>query len=139
MQIEKDDGFDDAVASVAENQQADNVTNLHGDDKKENPDIFKKEDPKLMEKMRGFVEKLDKIKTERSELNAESNEVMAKLENLGFSKKGCKAAISYLALNEKDRTNFDLSYAYLRKACGEPVQDDLFMGAVQSELREQEG
>jgi uncharacterized protein (UPF0335 family) len=126
----------DAVNEVVERQEdasTGNVTPIKKDDK---PDIFKKEDPKLMEKMRGFVAKLGKIKSERSELNAESNEVMAKLENLGFSKKGCKAAIAYLSLNDKDRINFDLSYAYLRKACGEPVQDDLFIGAVASELRD---
>jgi len=87
-------------------------------------------DPKFIELIAASEKKLAGIDEKRAELNASKAEVMAKLVAKGMNKDGVKAAIKYYRTEEKDRENYDLSYAVTRKALGVPIQDDLFNAAA---------
>ena len=84
-----------------------------------------------------FSNKLDEIQLQREELNASKAAAQAQLVNMGFNADALKAAISYAKTPEDKRQNFDLSYQYARRALGCPVQDDLFIAAMQQQVKVQ--
>lgn len=91
-------------------------------------------DQKFIDLLVSAEKKMQEIDDRRAELNASKAEVMAKLVNEGLNKDAVKAAIKYFRTPEDKRTNFDLSYAYARKAFGTPLQDDLFVASAQRQV-----
>lgn len=102
------------------------------------PAVFKKEDPKFMQKLRDGAKKIEDIKEKRKAMSADIQAVYANFEAEGLNRKAVKAAISYVGMDEDEQQNYDLSYKITRKALGKPVQGDLFEAAVVSELREKQ-
>lgn len=92
-------------------------------------------DEETLTAVRDFSDELDRIAGERELLNSEKAVATTKLTNMGFNSEALKAAISYHKTPEEKRRNFDLSYQFARRALGCPVQDDLFVAAMQKQVK----
>lgn len=88
-------------------------------------------DQKFLDKIAEAHESLEKIRTQREELNAKKQEVIGDLVDMGLDRNAIKAAMQYVNTPEDKRQLFDLSYAATRKALGVPIQDDLFVAQAQ--------
>lgn len=87
-----------------------------------------------LKKVSDFRETSNDIKEQRKSLSDKLAAAKSELIALGFNKEGLEAAIKYSNLEEKDRENFDLTYLYVRRATGHPVQDDLFEAATRQQV-----
>lgn len=74
------------------------------------------------------------IKDQRKALNDQLAAAKSGLIAKGFNGDAMEAAIKYANTAEEKRENFDLTYLYWRKALGHPVQDDLFVAALQERV-----
>lgn len=92
-------------------------------------------DNDTLQKVSAFADKMDEIKKQRDQTNADKAAAVAELVSLGFNKEALKAALHYRDTPEDKRENFDLSYIYARKAFGQPIQDDLFTAALQQHVK----
>lgn len=79
--------------------------------------------------------RINEIENERKALNATKKEVRANLERMGINLIAFDAASKYRNMDPDKREGFDLSYAVARLSLGQPLQDDLFEGALREELR----
>lgn len=66
------------------------------------------------------------VDKKRKALNDKIAAGKSDLVSQGFNADAIKAALAYNKASEIERTNFDLSYIFTRKALGCPVQSDLF-------------
>ena len=99
--------------------------------------LFKSEDPKFMKKLCAIREKIQESKSQRKLINAEISEELAKFETMHLSKKAAKAVLSYMELSPKEKQNYDVTIAVMRKAYGDPIQDDLLLtAALESEVKD---
>ena len=74
------------------------------------------------------------VAAEREALSARLQAAKTDLVAKGFNRDALKAAISYANTAEKDRLNWDQSYIYARRALGCPIQEDMFVAAMQDEV-----
>lgn len=86
------------------------------------------------ERVQQFAQTVDEVKKEREALSAKINAEKAKLIDDGFNKDALEAAIKYARTEEEKRKNFDMTYIYCRQALGHPIQDDLFVAAMQQQV-----
>ena len=91
-------------------------------------------DGETLQRVRDFADLTADVKTSREALNAKLAAGKAGLVDDGFNKDALDAAIKYANTPEEKRENFDLTYMYSRKALGVPVQDDLFVAAMQHQV-----
>lgn len=77
-----------------------------------------------------FKAKINELKAKRKGVNEEVSAEMNRLEGKGFSKKGLKAALTFMELDETDAKLFDNTFIAMRVACGHPVQPDLFQATL---------
>ena len=91
-------------------------------------------DEETLQRVRDFADLTADVKTSREALNAKLAAGKAGLVDDGFNKDALDAAIKYANTPEEKRENFDLTYMYSRKALGVPVQDDLFVAAMQQQV-----
>ena len=110
-------------------EPAKNVENI--DDHKDVESVWNKATLKLVN---DHLKTVNKAKDERAAINARVQASQAVLVDKGFNKDALKAAIAYANTPEEKRQNFDLTYLYARKAVGHPVQDDLFVAAMQEQV-----
>jgi len=87
-----------------------------------------------LKKVSAFRETFNDIKEQRQALSDELSAAKSALIALGFNKDGLEAAIKYSNLEEKDRGNWDLTFLYVRRATGHPLQDDLFEAATRQQV-----
>lgn len=87
-----------------------------------------------LKKVSDFRETSNSIKEKRKALSDELAAKKSELIALGFNKDGIEAAVKYSNLDESDQENFDITYLYVRRATGHPVQDDLFMEAMKQQI-----
>lgn len=88
-------------------------------------------DQKFLDTITKAHDSLQQIKTRREALNAEKQEVIATLVDMGLDRNAVKSAMQYAETPVDKRQLFDLSYAATRKALGVPMQDDLFVAQAQ--------
>lgn len=91
-------------------------------------------DQELLDLIAKSEKGLQKIDDKRAELNAEKAHITAKLVDKGLNKDALKAAFKYFRTPEEKREGFDLTYQFARQALGCPIQDDLFVAAVQRQV-----
>ena len=91
-------------------------------------------DEDTLERVKNFATLTEDIENSRAALNAKLAAGKAVLVDEGFNKDALDAAIKYAKTPEEKRENFDLTYMYCRKALGIPVQDDLFVAAMQHQV-----
>lgn len=75
------------------------------------------------------AEKIIKLKSKRSEVNADIKAHREGLESKGISKQSFDAALRYYEKDPEQREGFDLGYNIAREALGVPMQEGLFDGA----------
>ena len=110
--------------------QADKVTDLQE---------RKQFDDETKQKLQDAHQQIKELKAKRKGVNEEVSAVMNKLEGQGFSKKGLKAAMMFLDLDETDGILFDNTFIAFRTANGRPVQPDLFEATLNTKfLRDQQ-
>ena len=71
------------------------------------------------------------VKKQRKALNDKVAAGKSELIAIGMNADAIKAAIAYSNLAEDDRGNFDQTYIFTRRALGCPIQEDLFVAAMQ--------
>ena len=82
---------------------------------------------KITEAVQRAVQKVEKIGTKRTALNAEMQEVLSKLESdHGFHRDAVKTAIRVMNMDPDKRAMFDVAYGLVRTIAGQPLQADLF-------------
>ncbi len=82
-----------------------------------------------------FAKTVEDVGKAREALTAQIAAGKTALIDCGFNKDALEAAIKYSRTPEDKRENFDLTYLYVRKALGTPIQDDLFVAAVQEQVK----
>ena len=75
------------------------------------------------------IQKMGRLKNERSDVNAEMAAIREALQAQGIPKKAFAMALQYLNMDPDDREGFDIAYALCREAGGLPLQEDLFQAA----------
>ncbi len=94
-------------------------------------------DQETMKEVEDYAKLVDEIADTRAALNARLAAAKTSLVDAGFNRDALRAAVSYAKTPESKRENFDLTYLYCRKALGVPVQDDLFVAAMQQQVKVQ--
>lgn len=72
---------------------------------------------------------VEEAKNDRGEVNAQIAAYRAKLANMGIPKKAYDMAARYASMKPEEQKGFDLAYALVRDALGDPMQEDLFSAA----------
>ena len=98
--------------------------------------MFRQPNPEFMQKLSNASEEVETINLKRKELNDQLSLIMARFENHGLNKEAVRASIRYNDMNEKQRENYDISYAIMRKAQGQPLQDDLFVASAHRTIKD---
>ncbi|MEJ1365645.1 MAG: hypothetical protein RPU52_02520 [Candidatus Sedimenticola sp. (ex Thyasira tokunagai)] len=103
-------------------------------------------EPEYAEKIAAAKEKIDEIKSKRTELNAEMQVQTAGLVKMGLNKDGIKAAFKYLNMDDDDKDAFHTSYVAVINACGgapQPTvgengeeQGDMFLNHILGQLKD---
>ena len=75
------------------------------------------------------LQKMKRLKDERTDVNAEMGAIREALQAQGIPKKAFAMANSYINMDPDDREGFDIAYALCREAGGLPLQEDLFAAA----------
>lgn len=92
-------------------------------------------DQGTLDEVKDFAKLVDEVADSRAALNAKLAAAKASLIDAGFNKDALRAAVSYAKTPEEKRENWDLTYLYCRKALNVPVQDDLFVAAMQHQVK----
>ena len=87
-------------------------------------------DPALLEDVRNAFDLLETIGAKRDALNAEKKAALSKLKAQHMNSAGITLAMQYCRLDDRQRINFDITYQFVRRALGMPVQADLFEATV---------
>lgn len=87
-----------------------------------------------LKRVRDYQFTVDEVDIKRAALNAQLAAERTKLIDDGFNKDALDAALKYAQTPEDKRENWDLTYIYCRNALGTPIQDDLFVTALQDEV-----
>lgn len=87
-----------------------------------------------LRRVQEFAKLNDDVANERAELSARLAAGKQSLIAMGFNKDALKAAIKYKNTPEDKRELFDLTYMYCRRALDVPIQDDLFVAAMQQQV-----
>lgn len=102
----------------------------------ERESLLRQPNQEFLDKLKAANEELNEIAAERKELNDKKGAIFANFERYGLNKHAVRAAIKYNSMDPEQRDNFDLSYAVMRKALGQPVQDDMFIAAAEATVRD---
>lgn len=87
-----------------------------------------------LDELAAYADTVADVKKKRKALNDTVAAGQSKLVALGFNAGALKAAISYANTAEEDRRNWDESYIFMRRALDCPIQEDLFVAAMQEEV-----
>lgn len=74
------------------------------------------------------VERIEKLKEERTEVNDKIASIRTDLQAKGIHKMALDMAMKYLNMDPDKREGFDIAYDIVREAIELPVQVDLFEG-----------
>lgn len=74
------------------------------------------------------------IKLQRKALNDEMAASKSKLVAIGMNAEALQAAQAFANLSEDEQANFDQTYIFARRALGRPIQEDLFVAAMQDSV-----
>ena len=77
----------------------------------------------LLSSIRQGVAEIADAKANRTASNEAIGEVRARLETLGIPRKSLAAAMQYMDMDPDKRRGFDVAYALVREALGEPVDN----------------
>jgi uncharacterized protein (UPF0335 family) len=80
----------------------------------------------LKKHIKDGVDKIEKFKEQRSNLNDKISEVRTALAAEGIPKKALDMALSYMNMEPDKREGFDLAYTIVREAIGLKMEPDLF-------------
>jgi hypothetical protein len=130
----------DAVSDIVKNQQGEkaSVTKLPNKDDAPKRLIGKDFDSKMVELLKKGKADLDEIKADRAELSTRKAAVIATWAAKGLSPTAIIDAATYCEKTDKEKLNYDTSYAFSREVFGDPIQIDLFEASVQAEIREKQ-
>lgn len=89
---------------------------------------------KTLDRVKDYATVVEDVGNSRAALNAKLAAARAVLIDAGLNKDALDAALKYAQTPEDKRENWDLTYLYCRNAYGAPVQDDLFVAALQEQV-----
>lgn len=90
-------------------------------------ETLKNQDITALEKeARQAVEELTDLANQSSLINTKKEEVRARMETKGINRHALSAAVKVSKMDEEKLDGYDLSMIILRRAIGNPIQNDLF-------------
>ena len=114
------------------------VNNIDGSDHQGDDSSGGKEsiwNAKTMERIQDYVGTVEEVKTAREALTAKLAAGKTAFIDEGFNKEAMEAILKYATLPEEKKENFDITYAFWRRAIGDELQDDLFVAAMQQQVK----
>jgi len=79
-----------------------------------------------LQDVRDIIGDVQNLKKERKELTAEIQAKRERINAGGIHKKAFDMAMAYMLMEPEQREDFDVAYAFVRKAGNMPIQPDLF-------------
>jgi len=102
------------------------------DDQAPPPSMLASPSDDFLQEIRNAVQTLKEIDAKRKDLTASKTATVERLAaDHAVNKAAMLAAMRYVDLKDKDKENWDLTYQVVRKALGDPVQQDLFEAQLQ--------
>jgi len=102
------------------------------DDQAPPPSMLASPSDDFLQEIRNAVQTLKEIDAKRKDLTASKTATVERLAaDHAVNKAAMLAAMRYVDLKDKDKENWDLTYQVVRKALGDPVQQDLFDAQLQ--------